>query len=64
MTSTEPDRPALHELLAHQRAAVVAGPEGADPPLTTSRPTALVPDFYRDQCRRSDAIIEATPRAS
>jgi len=30
-------------------------------PLRTTRPPAVVVDFYRTQCERSDAILAATP---
>jgi hypothetical protein len=30
-------------------------------PLTTSRPASVVFAFYRDQCRRSDAILASLP---
>ena len=30
-------------------------------PLNTPRPPSVVFEFYRDQCRRSDAILATTP---
>jgi uncharacterized damage-inducible protein DinB len=36
-------------------------PDDDQTPLTTSRSLSLVLNFYRDQCRISDSIIEVTP---
>ncbi len=39
----------------------LAWPDDDHAPLTTPRPSAVVFAFYREQCERSDAVIDATP---
>ncbi|MEO3750543.1 DinB family protein [Streptomyces sp. B6B3] len=46
------------------RAEPLAWPDDDHAPLTTPRPPAVVFAFYREQCERSDAVIEATPLAA
>jgi uncharacterized damage-inducible protein DinB len=39
----------------------VAWPDDDHTPLNTPRPPSVVFAFYRDQCRRSDAVLATTP---